>query len=40
MSTLAAGELLKHDYRIAAFLLKYKKGAEFEIVGGKKVKFI
>lgn len=40
MSTLAAGELLKHDYRIAAFLLKYKKGDAFETVSGKKVKFI
>ena len=40
MSTLVAGELLKHDYRIAAFLQKYEKGDAFETVSGKKVKFI
>ena len=40
MSTLVAKELLKHDYRIAAFLLKYEKGDAFETVSGKKVKFV
>jgi hypothetical protein len=40
VSTLVAKELLKHDYRIAAFLLKYKKGDAFETVSGKKVKFM
>ena len=40
MSTLVAGELLKYDYRIAAFLLKYEKGEAFETVTGKKVKLI
>ena len=39
-SNLSAGELLKHDYRIAAFLLKYTKGDAFETVDGKKVKFV